>query len=439
MRPGSAPQNAFAATVAMLGLLGIGGCDHATEPGGGSPSRVVWRYPAAPGIYYGSPALSADETTVYIGTSMPFFASHENDQFFLALDATSGEMRWQHRLGHADVRSTPAVAADGSIYVMVQVMTPGGAVLRDELLHLGATGDSLWAYNINAIPLLLDVGLSAPAIGPDGTVYVTGDRLYAIHPDGSLKWAALTPTGEAMRNSPVVGADGTVYFVTHNVPLTALDPDDGATIWSCPLGPNDHCFASPAIGADGAIYVATNPGIVYAVSPAGQVHWTFSLASVGFDGYLRSSPAVDADGTIYFGVNNGNPSSAFFALHPDGSLKWIFEPGDLPAGVPRDHFDIYSSPAIGADGTIYFGQEFGRVYALDPTNGSMRWMAGTGQGITWSSPALASNGRLFIADLAGVVYAIRTESLGLKVAAPWAKFRRDLRNTGSAAGLRTRS
>jgi outer membrane protein assembly factor BamB len=220
-----------------------------------------------------------------------------------------------------------------------------------------------------------------------------------------------------------------VYFVYHNIPLTAFNPDDGSIRWSTPLGVNDHCFASPAIGSDGTIVVATNPGILYAVSPAGQIRWTFDTRTVGYTGTMRSSPAVDADGTIYFGTNEGSPAPAFFALRPDGTLAWRFDPSDLPPDTPSDHFDIYSSPAIGSDGTIYFGQEFGRVYALDPSDGSVRWMQPTHQGITWCSPTITRNGVLLIADLEGTVYAIQTDSRGLKESAPWPKFRHDAQNS----------
>ena len=55
--------------------------------------------------------------------------------------------------------------------------------------------------------------------------------------------------------------------------------------------------------------------------------------------YIFSSPAVGADQTIYFGSGNGN----FYALTPAGTEKWSFQTGA----------EIQSSPAIGSDGTIY--------------------------------------------------------------------------------------
>jgi len=85
-------------------------------------------------------------------------------------------------------------------------------------------------------------------------------------------------------------------------------------------------LSSPAIGADGTIYVATQPGILYAVSISGQLLWTFDIASAGFTGSFRSSPSIDSNGSIYFGLNIGNPSSAFFAVNSNGTLKWVFEP-----------------------------------------------------------------------------------------------------------------
>jgi len=62
--------------------------------------------------------------------------------------------------------------------------------------------------------------------------------------------------------------------------------------------------------------------------------WTFVTG-----GYVGSSPAIGADGTIYIGSRDTN----VYAINPDGSKKWEFATGG----------DVKSSPAIGADGTIY--------------------------------------------------------------------------------------
>lgn len=402
------------------------------EPKKSSP--YIWSYQFPVEIYYCSPALSSDESTVYIGTSTWFYGDHKLGHQFAALDAASGAINWTIPLSRNEVRSTPAIAPDESIYFVVQVRDElGGLVLRDELWKVSPSGSVSWKYNINPNALGMDIGLSTPAIGVDGTVYVAGDRLYAINSDGTLRWTAFSSTYETMMNSPIIGNDGTIYFVYHNIPLTALSPSDGTIKWSCALGVNDHCFASPAIGSNGDIIVAQHPSTLYAVTSNGQIRWTFNLSSVGFTGYFRSSPSIDKDGTIYLGINMGSPTSAFFAINNDGTLKWIFEPTDLPSDVPKDHFDIYSSPAIGEDSIVYFGQEFGRIYALKTKDGSVVSMVETKQGITWSSPAISKNGILYISDLSGTIYATKNTSKGLCPLAYWPKYRYDNQNRANKA------
>ncbi|MDB4805128.1 immunoglobulin domain-containing protein, partial [bacterium] len=66
--------------------------------------------------------------------------------------------------------------------------------------------------------------------------------------------------------------------------------------------------------------------------------WRFLIPYLGM---VYSSPAIGSDGTIYVGSNSGN----LYAINPDGTQKWAFETGG----------GVSSSPAIGSDGTIYVG------------------------------------------------------------------------------------
>jgi len=425
--------------LATLACLAGGSCGGTARPEDGPDPRIRWVFQPDAQIYYGSPALSADEQTVYVGTSNPILGTFETNHALYAIAVEGGVLRWKFPLGRRQVRSTPAVGPDGSVTFVVEERDATGAtVLHHVVYRLSSSGVLLWTYTVGPAAAPVDVGLSAPAIATDGTVYVAGDALYAIRADGTLKWKALAraaedPYAEDLHNSPVIGADGTVYFVYHNIPLTALHPADGHVLWTLDLGVNDHVMASPAIGADGALYVATNRCVMYAVSSAGSLRWTFDAATVGYQCTMRSSPAIAADGTIYLGTNSGSPASVLFALRSDGSLRWVFEPSDLPSDVPSDHFDIYSSPALGSDGAVYFGQEFGRVYALDGASGALRWMVATQSGITWSSPALTAGGVLLISDLSSRLYAITTESGGLSAQAPWPRYRHDNGSTGALA------
>jgi hypothetical protein len=65
---------------------------------------------------------------------------------------------------------------------------------------------------------------------------------------------------------------------------------------------------------------------------------------------VTSSPAIGADGTIYV----GSADMKLYAINPDGSEKWHF----TTQGA------IASSPAIGSDGTIYIGSSDNNLYAV---------------------------------------------------------------------------
>ena len=69
---------------------------------------------------------------------------------------------------------------------------------------------------------------TTPAIASDGTIYVTTNRidkiLYAINPDGSLKWSL-----DGIIGTPVIGSDGTIYVGEDD--LCAINPD-GTIKWT---------------------------------------------------------------------------------------------------------------------------------------------------------------------------------------------------------------
>ena len=89
---------------------------------------------------------------------------------------------------------------------------------------------------------------------------------------------------------------------------------------------------------------------LYAINPDGTQKWVFNTG-----GSITSSPAIGADGTIYVGSHDGK----FYAVNLDGTQKWAITTGD----------SINSSPAIGTDWTVYFGSEDHKLYAINTTCG----------------------------------------------------------------------
>lgn len=113
--------------------------------------------------------------------------------------------------------------------------------------------------------------------------------------------------------------------------------------------------------------------------------WSFLLPQPS-----DSSPAIGADGTIYLGTWNGD----LRAFRPNGQPKWVFHAGR----------EIASSPAVGTDGTIYFGSRDRKLHALGP-DGKSKWEFTT-QGWVDSSPALSDSGTVYFGSWDGSFYAV---------------------------------
>jgi hypothetical protein len=95
---------------------------------------------------------------------------------------------------------------------------------------------------------------------------------------------------------------------------------------------------------------------------------------------IRSSPAIGPDGTIYFGCNDG----VLRAVYPSGSIRW-----EGATGGP-----IKGSPAI-FRGRVVVGSGDGFVYQIDRRTGDVEWAAFTGNNIR-SSPAIGVTGKVYV-------------------------------------------
>jgi outer membrane protein assembly factor BamB len=164
--------------------------------------------------------------------------------------------------------------------------------------------------------------------------------------------------------------------------------------------------SSPAIAADGTVYIGNNNGAFYAINPDGSLKWSRSDA-YGY-GWIRSSPAIAPDGTIYVGIcfiymdefGYFYNCAYLLAYNRDGSVAWCYS----SAGF------MSSSPVIATDGTVYAvtDQEPTLGYppllqALKP-DGSLLWsyaMGGAGD------PALGADGTVYVGS--DKLYAINSD------------------------------
>ncbi len=119
---------------------------------------------------------------------------------------------------------------------------------------------------------------TSPVIGSDGTIYVVDSNfhMFAINPDGSIKWEKTFNEGLF---SPAIGPDGTVY-VPGTRHLFAFYPD-GNSPWTVPYNLSTSRNSALAISPQGILFEINSNGTLYAINPFGTTAssvWTLQVS-----------------------------------------------------------------------------------------------------------------------------------------------------------------
>ncbi|PKM37244.1 MAG: hypothetical protein CVV06_06900 [Gammaproteobacteria bacterium HGW-Gammaproteobacteria-10] len=318
--------------------------------------------------------------------------------------AVAGTLAWSKQIG--EIWSSPAMGPDGTLYVVARNAARLYAYQPDGTLEWSRS------YGADAPEVM-----SSPVVGPDGTIYLRvwshwtqTDFLYAIEPeDGQIRLSfniVYNPEDDVYfpsSSSPAVGADGTVYITTIGGGLLALNSELKLQWINWTSGFYSQTPSTPVIGENGTIYVGTSDGYMVAVAPGGRTKWAFHTGTI-----VNSSTGFGADGTVYV-----NGRSRMHALNPDGSLRWTSAQYG-PSWVPSA-----SSPVVGADGTVYAGGDWyngggmlSALIAFDPTDGSERWRypdsPTTGRRI-FSAPAVAYDGTVYVTSWDKKLHAVNPD------------------------------
>ena len=251
------------------------------------------------------------------------------------------------------------------------------AIGYDNTVYFNCNDQRLYAINPNGtLKWKFALGYSSsPAIGIDGTIYCgSANRyFYAVTPSGTLKWKFLTG-GNC--SPPALASDGTIYFASDDGKFYALYPD-GTKKWDYLIGAN-NASTPAAIGPDGTIYIGTYD-YLFSFTPEGSKKWQYNCGNVG------SAAGIDTNGVIYFSAQTGN-YNYLCALYPTGSLKWTYPLG-YGAGAAQ------SAPAIDASGNIYLHHNY-TVFCLR-SNGTTVWTVPLALADA-SSPAICSDGTIIV-------------------------------------------
>jgi eukaryotic-like serine/threonine-protein kinase len=188
--------------------------------------NLRWKFKADHALW-ATPVL--DGTTLYVSSL---------DHHIYALDAGTGNLIWKSDdLGGAIV-ATPTLGPDGSLYVGTFGMKTDNRDKGSRLLAVdSSSGKMRWSMItkgwVFASPLLVD-----------GTLYL-GDsdgNFYAVDAQGgTVRWQIQpdTTTNRSITSAPILVGD-TVYFASKAGILYAVKAADGSMLWNKPIGCKDN-------------------------------------------------------------------------------------------------------------------------------------------------------------------------------------------------------
>jgi len=203
------------------------------------------------------------------------------------------------------------------------------------------------------------------------------------------------------------------------------------------------------VGADGMVYIGFGNGTLASITADGHLRWVSQTGSkTVFSSYILlkvsiflgkthfSAPAIGADGSIYV---TSFEQHLYVFNSTDGALRWSFISAGrfyiimlifgtiqllnayclMNTGTGRS-YQMFSSPAIGSDGTIYFGSKDSYLYAI----GLSFFGCPSGIKILYTATDIAVCTGLSRADFAGSSLQTADTDLGILFA-----------NTGNTKGL----
>ena len=298
--------------IAEDGTIYVGAWDnylYAMNPDG----TRKWKFNARSADISSSPAI-ADDGTIYFGT---LWNLGDGGKIFAV--NPDGTEKWYYQTGY-HVSSCPAIGNDGTIYI-------GSG--DDYLYAMWSNGSLRWRFKTG------DWIKGPPSIADDGTIYIGSfdGYLYALYPNtGTMKWKCRI--GDGSETNPSIANDGTIYIGGNK--LYAVYPN-GTLKWSFSIGDGFIHTSAPAISADGTIYFGTDDtGYIYAVNPDGTQKWRKKIANK----WVESSPSIAEDGTIYIGSSIDMSKGYLHAFGPQ-------ETNDSPTS------QSITGPTEGKTGTEY--------------------------------------------------------------------------------------
>jgi outer membrane protein assembly factor BamB/predicted MPP superfamily phosphohydrolase len=244
--------------------------------------KEKWSYQTGSGIF-SSPAVSQNE-------KMVVFGSGDGNVYGLS---RTGKIIWKNKTG-ASVLGSPVINGD-TVFI-------GSSDHSFYAINI-IDGKTIWQFNQLEGPVV-----STPLLYTDNVIFGAWDKnLYALkRSTGNLNWK--WNNGSSVINfSPAacipVASGDVVYVVAPDRYITAIDVNDGKTLWR-----DNHATVRESIGIsfDGKIiYGKTMQDTVVAFAASRDPQQPAWKMNCGFGYEHVPSMLIEKDGKVFFGTKNG--------------------------------------------------------------------------------------------------------------------------------------
>ena len=196
-------------------------------------------------------------------------------------------------------------------------------------------------------------------------------------------------------------------MVKHDPQFTGRSPFRGpqtpTIAWTRDM--QDGIFSGPVIGDSGNIYFGSYYVFAdkfYSYDHNGFQLWVFDT---GTGKAPESGILIDSSNTIFFGSRDKN----FYALNPDGTLKWKYQTSGFIVSEVNPNIDLQGNIYI--TNFIFAPNEpdKGELYSFKP-NGTVNWHVMYDNGFAFKSPVFSPDGStIYIAGLDSNLFALNLD------------------------------
>ena len=374
------------------------------------PGSIAWRFPVQiPGQDYSAVALrncvAVEGERMYAAIGSKLYALQERDGALAVV--------WQYVVG-GHIPGSPAIGGDGRVRIhssdgKLHCVTAEGEAAHPPVAIEEPLGwaspvvdrqQNTWVCLYNGGLLRIDQrGIRSPT--PffrtrqkfDSTPLIRGELLYVGAEDGFVYAIDLSASRGRNQWDPLAGAGKTEWFIN----------------------------SSPALSPQPALIVAGRDEFLYAFDFSGAVLWKLHLR-----GQMLGSPVVTRDGDVLVGLS-------LIRRGQTGQGKLLC----IDSRTPRVRWEyaadgaVESTPVIGDDGLIYFGDNAGTIHAVEPS-GKKAWSSQTGSAIR-SAGTILNPGRVIFGADNGTLVGLNCTSKSV-AADGWPKYMGTLGQSGSVSG-----